>query len=328
MRRRLVRAGLAALLLLGSLGLAASACDGGATPSGGTPTPTPADGDGAPAEPRIVFYSDRGGNDDIYIMDVDGTNVVQLTDEPGRDYEPDAAPDGRTLVFASNRDDPNSSQLYLMDVDGSNVRRLTFSANGGRVIDDYAHWSPDNRHIVFQRTTVPETGGGGPDADIWMIDTETGEETQLTDTPDAWDSTPSMGADGASVLFESNRDGDFDVHRLDLETMEVTQLTDAEGTDSEAKESPDGSTIAFTSVRDGSFAIYLMDADGGNVRRLTDSGAEDRCPQWSPDGQRLTFFSTRDNDQEIYVINVDGSGETRITNSPGKDEIPDWVPGG
>jgi Tol biopolymer transport system component len=314
MRRGLLRAGLTAFLLLGLIGLAAVACDGG---DGGTATP-------AAAEPRIVFYSDRGGNDDIYIMELDGSGVVQLTTEPGRDYEPDAAPDGRTLVFASNRDDPNNSQLYLMGVDGSEVRRLTFSANGGRVIDDYAHWSPDGRHIVFQRTTIPE--GERPDADIWMIDTENGEETQLTDTPEDWDSTPSFAADGESVLFESDRDGDFEIYRLDLETMELTQLTDAPGTDSEAKESPDGTQIAFTSVRDGQFRIYLMDPDGGNVRPLTESGVENRCPQWSPDGTRLTFYSTRDGDGEIYLINVDGSGETRITNSPGKDEIPDWVP--
>lgn len=318
MRSISARAGITALGLL--LALTIVACDD----DGGDGRP---DGDdGAAAEPRIVFFSDRDGDDDIYIMGLDGSDVVQLTDEPGRDYEPDSSPDGRTLVFASNRADPNNSQLYLMDVDGSNVRRLTFSANGGRVIDDYAHWSPDGRHVVFQRTTIPE--GESPDADIWMSDTETGEETQLTDTPDAWDSTPSVGADGESVLFESNRDGDFDVYRLDLETMEVTQLTDAEGTDSEAKESPDGSRIAFTSARDGEPRIYLMDADGGNARPLVEDSADDsRCPQWSPDGERLTFYSTRDGDGEIYLINIDGTGETRLTNSPGKDEIPDWVPG-
>ncbi len=274
-----------------------------------------------------MFYSNRDGDDDIYMMEVDGSGVRQLTDEPGRDYEPDSSPDGRTLVFASQRAGEDSSQLYLMDADGSNARRLTFSSEtGARVIDDYAHWSPDGRTVVFQRTTVVSEGGG-TDADIWLIDTESGEERQLTDDPSVWDSTPSFAADGGSVLFESNRDGDFDVHRLDIETGEVVQLTDEEGSDFEAKESPDGTRVAFTSDRGGNFDIYVMDADGENVRQLTDSEAADRCPQWSPDGRQLSFYSERDGNREIYIMGADGSEQTRLTDSPFNDEVPDWVPG-
>lgn len=283
------------------------------------------DGDN-PGEPRIVFYSDRDGDDDVYIMNLDGTELEQLTNEPGRDYEADTSPDGQTLVFASQRDGPNNSLLYLMDIDGSNVRRLTEPPAEGRVIDDYAHWSPDGRHVVFQRTTAPEDGV--PDADIWMVDTQTGEETQLTDTPDSWDSTPSVSADEKSVLFESDRDGDYEIHRLDLASGDVTQLTDSQGTDAEAKESPDGKSIVFSSTRDGEYEIHVMDSDGGNVRQLTDNDAEDRCGQWSPDGTRITFYSLRDGDAELYVMNADGSEQTRLTVSPGRDEVPDWVPAG
>ncbi len=283
------------------------------------------DGDGEDG-PRLVFYSGRDGDDDIYIMSADGVDVRQLTDEPGRDYEPDSSPDGSTLVFASQRAGEDGAQLFLMNVDGSGVRRLTFSAaDGVRVTDDYAHWAPAGRRVVFQRTTIPTEGR--PDADIWMIDVETGEETRLTDTPEDWDSTPSFAADGSSVLFESNRDGDFDIYRLDIETMSVVQLTDEHGIDTEAKESPDGTRIAFSSVRDGDFELYVMGADGGNVRPLTDNDTEDRCPQWSPDGKRLSFYSERDGDREIYVMDADGSGAQRLTDSPGNDEVPDWVAG-
>ncbi len=273
---------------------------------------------------QLVFYSDRDGDDDIYIMDADGSGVRQLTDEPGRDYEADSSPDGRTLVFSSQRADDEGAQLFLMAIDGSDVRRLTLSGGeSGQVTDDYAHWSPDGGSIVFQRTTSPV--GGSPDADIWLIDVETGEERQLTDTPEDWDSTPSFAADGKSVLFESNREGGFRVQRLNLETMEVVALTSGEGTDAEAKESPDGKLVAFASTRDGGFNVYVMDADGGNVRRLTDSEADDRCPQWSPDGKMLSFYSERDGDREIYVMNADGSEQRRLTDSPGNDEVADWV---
>ena len=273
---------------------------------------------------RLVFFSDRDGDDDVYIMRADGSGVRQLTDEPGRDYEADSSPDGRTLVFASQRAAGDGVQLYLMNVDGSDVRRLTFSAGEDvKVVDDYPHWSPDGRRIVFQRTTTFEERR--PDADIWLIDVETGEEAQLTDTPDAWDSTPSFSADGSGVLFESDRDGDFDVYRLHLETMQVIQLTDEDGRDVEAKESPDGREIAFASNREGDFEIYVMDADGGNTRQLTENDAGDIYPHWSPDGQQLSFNSERDGDREVYTMGRDGSQQRRLTSSPGIDQDPHWV---
>ena len=280
-------------------------------------------GDGD-VELRLLFYSNRDGDDDVYIMRMDGTDVRQLTDEPGRDYEADSSPDGGTMVFSSQRAGDSGSRLHLMNADGSDVRQLTFgSSDEGRVTDDYAHWGPDGRRVVFQRTIAP--AGVRPDANIWLVDAETGEETQLTDTPEAWDSTPGFGADGNSVLFESNRDGDFDLYRLDLETMEVVQLNDVDGKDLAVKESPDGRQFAFTSDRDGDDEVYVMDADGGNVRPLTDNDVDDYNPHWSPDGTQILFDSERDGNDEIYVMNADGSDVRRLTTSPGRDTDPHWA---
>ena len=272
---------------------------------------------------QVVFQSDRDGGDDIYIMRQDGSDVRRLTDEPGRDYEPDSSPDGETLVFVSDRSGDGGTQLYLMGIDGSDVRPLTFSANKGEaVVDDYPHWSPSGDQIVFQRTTSIE---GDTDADIWLIDVESGEEVQLTDTPDSWESTPSFSADGESVLFESDRDGDFEIYRLDLASREVTQLTDSDGSDFEAKASPDGAQISFASERDGDFEIYVMNIDGSDVIQITNNDALDRCPHWSPDGKRFTFYSERDGNAEIYVMDADGSDQQRLTNDPARDEVPEWV---
>jgi Tol biopolymer transport system component len=275
---------------------------------------------------RLVFYSDRDGDDDIYVMEADGTGVQQLTDEPGRDYEPDAGPDSDTVLFASQREGGNSSHLYVMGIDGSDVRRLTFGdVAPDRQLDDYGEWSPDGDRIVFQRSMIPE--GEKPYADVWLLDPESGEERALTDTKEFWDSTPSVSADGESVLFESNRSGDFELYRMPIEGGEAERLTESAGIESAAKESPDGKQIAFVSDRDGDFEIYVMDADGSNVRQLTSNAERDGCPQWSPDGRRLVFYSERDGDPEIYVMNADGSDQRRLTTSPGRDQVADWVEG-
>ena len=301
------RAALAALLGLACL--LALSCGGGGT------------GDGF----RIVFDSARDGDLDIYVMNEDGTRLRQLVDEDGRDFEPDVSPDGKTIVYASQPKGSDDTRLYLMDIDGGHPRRLGASAGEGLVVsDDYPHWSPDGSSIAFQRTIATEDS---VDADVWLIDVETGEETRLTDTPDAWDSTPSFAADGKSVVFESNRDRQgTDIYRLDVSTGAVARLTAEPGNDLEAKESPDGRRIVFGSERDGDYEVYVMDAGGGNVQQLTDNDAVDRCAHWAPDGSRLSFYSERDGDREVYVMLPDGSDQRRLTDSPGNDEVPAWVP--
>ena len=74
-------------------------------------------------EPRIVFVSNHDGNWDIYSMDVNGNNLVQLTDHPASDLHPACSPDGRRIAFASGRG--VTHDLYVMDSDGNNVIRLT-----------------------------------------------------------------------------------------------------------------------------------------------------------------------------------------------------------
>lgn len=271
---------------------------------------------------RLVFYSERDGDSDIYLMDADGSNVQQLTNEAGSDYEAKASPDGSLIVFGSQRAGGENGLLYVMNVDGSGVRPLTTANEGQAVNDEYPDWSPDGRRVAFQRVTSLAEGAK---SDLWLVDIESGRETQLTDTPDVWDSTPSFAADGNSVLFENSSSGDFEIYQLRLDDMRVSQLTDSEGTEIEAKQSPDGARIAFAFERDGDFDIYVMSNDGSDLRALTDNDAADGCPQWSPDGKRISFVSERDGDMEIYLMNSDGSDQRRLTNSPGTDEVPDWV---
>ncbi len=130
------------------------------------------------------------------------------------------------------------------------------------------------------------------------------------------------------ILFQSDRDGDWEIYVMNADGSDVVQLTYNSADDEYPVWSPDGKRIAFKSNRDGNFEIYVMNADGSNQQRLTEHPSNDEDPAWSPDGKRLAFHSDRESAMEIYLMNVDGSGLTQFTKTIGKNALPAWSPGG
>ena len=130
------------------------------------------------------------------------------------------------------------------------------------------------------------------------------------------------------IVFQSNRDGNYEIYIMDVDGSNQTRLTFSDADDTEPACKFDGSKIAFTSDRDGNKEIYVMNTDGSGQTRLTNSFHNDCNPSWSPDGYKIAFSSDRDGNQEIYVMNSDGSGQTRLTNNVKNDIYPAWSPDG
>jgi len=127
--------------------------------------------------------------------------------------------------------------------------------------------------------------------------------------------------EAARILFDSNRDGHFEIYAMDVDGSNQQRLTNSLGSEGPAW-SPDRKRIAFTT---GEW-IAVMDADGASARLLTRTeGDESGGPRWSPDGKRFAFK----NKGEIYVMNVDGSDAHGLTQMGGNgSENPDWSPDG
>ena len=94
-------------------------------------------------EAKIVFYSDRDGNKEIYTMNSDGTNQTRLTFNNADDWGPTWSPNGLKIAYTSNRD--GNAEVYVMDADGTNQRRLTDHP----ARDFNPDWSPDGSRIIF-----------------------------------------------------------------------------------------------------------------------------------------------------------------------------------
>ena len=287
------------------------------------------------AQARIVFSSNRDGNWEIYVMDADGGNQQNLTNNPNDDRYPSWSPDGKRIAFVSDRDGHvmdgrPTDEIYVMDADGGNPQNLTNDPN-----DEWSpSWSPDGKRIAFASDREEPLRY----FDIYVMDADGGNQQRLTNDPRD-DRDPSWSPDGERIVFSARRDGHFEtkfavtfeIYVMDADGGNQQRLTENRKNDLGASWSPDGKRIAFASDRKGDFEnfdIYVMDADGGNPQRLTENRVYDWYPSWSPDGKRIAFAFDRNGNLEnfdIYVMDANGGNPQRLTENRHVDSRPAWL---
>lgn len=264
---------------------------------------------------QIVFYTDRDGNQEIYLMNTDGTGQTNLTGHGASDFHPAVSSDGSKIAFVSDRD--GNDEIHIMNADGSGVSQITFTSGE---TNSQPTWSPSGDRIAFTRFT------GAQNFEVFVIDTSGTGETNLTNHS-ANDGQPDWSPDGSTILFVSTRDGDEEIFRMDTDGNGVTQITTNSLSDLSPAWSPDGSRIAFQNDSLQSTDIYIMNADGSGITVLNADLAADDLPDWSPDGSQLVYQSDSSGDLEIWRIDDDGSNLTNLTSQgAADDEHPSWSP--
>jgi TolB protein len=276
-----------------------------------TPAGPPAVSEGG----KIVFYSDRKVQSDIYIMAVDGSGLQRLTDDPADDVGPAISPDGNLIVFSSKRD--GNFELYLMGSDGSNLNRLTDTAAN----ELHPTFSSDGQLIVYTVYTSSEWDDG----DIFSMDLDGTNSRQLTDDPTD-DMLPDISPDDSMIYFSSKREGNYEIYRMDIDGKNQTRLTTSEQNELSPQISPDGRKLAFSVVDFFmvTAVIRVMDLNDGTDILLADNGSVNENAMWSPEGGYLVFQTSRDGNYEVYIMDADGSNQRRLTNERTWDGWAGW----
>lgn len=276
---------------------------------------------------KIAFVSNRDGNAEIYLMNADGSNPVNLTNNPASDGDPNWSPDGRRIAFVSNRDGSNA--IYLMNADGSGQTRLLTGVD--------PEWSPDGKSIAFVRdgsVYVHRLGG---------TETRISDPATATGLPEwahhATDSTPAWSPEGSRIAYVRKWSGPTPLasgaqlyltvsNRLATPTLRAWLGSASRDPDW----SPDGTRIV---IGDHSFPVpssraVVIDVEGTGILTLPVPEGFDHvtAPVWSPDGALLaaTVYRINVSPLDIFTVNADGSSPVNLTNSPSYDASPAWQP--
>ncbi len=266
---------------------------------------------------QLIFQSTRDGRgcDQIYTMNVDGSNVKMISNG-----------DGRTTC----------SYFY------PGAKRILYSSThlGDKQCPPRPDFSKGYVWAVY------------PSFDIFTAKPDGSDLKQLTNTS-GYDAETTIRLDGKKLVFTSMRSGDLDIYSMDVDGKNVRRLTNELGYDGGPFWSYDGKQIVYRAhhpktdqqkadytdllkqnlIRPTTLEIWVMNADGSNKRQVTSNGKANFGPYFFPDGKRIIFSSNMDDPRggrnfDLYKINTDGSGLERITFNEAFDGFPMFSPDG
>ena len=210
---------------------------------------------------KVLYNAREGANLDIYRMDADGSNQVQLTAESGMNFHATTSPDGRYIAFASTRGaGPNDYNIWRMDADGRNPKQLTRGNS-----DVSPAFSPDGKWLVYQ---THESGR----PHLWKIPIDGGQPTQLTETTSL---APAVSPDGRYIAcgyWDEHLNSQLGVAVIPFEGGQPLKSFNI--TQGLVRWTADGSGLMYLDNQGGVSNVWLQPLAGGAPRQLTNFKSE------------------------------------------------------
>ncbi len=266
------------------------------------------------AESKIFFVSERTGHKEIWMMDYDGANQLQITHLGSISLSPRVSPDGSRLAFSSINKGGWEIMMYSFDLN----RMVAFPRFGGMNLSP--SWSPDGK-IAFSSSR-----NGYPN--IFVVDASGGNSRRLTNDQGP-DVSPTWNRKtGAQIAFVSGRTGLPQIYTMEADGTNLQRVTD-QGYAVSPNWSPNGQFLTFSWMRKygpgepGSNDLYLMDIASKQWVQLTHDAGRNDFPCWSPDGRHIVFQSHRSGSDQIWTMLADGTNVKQLT-FKGNNTQPNW----
>ncbi len=260
-----------------------------------------------PAAPntQIVFKSAN----DIFVMEADGSNPVNLTNTVGViEDQPAWSPDKTKIAFHSNQDDVG--EIYVMNADGTNITRLTTELGEN---DSNPTWSPDGTKIAFASRRDHLIGS------IYVMNADGTNVQRLTNALPASDDEPAWSPDGLTIAFSTNEETNLHVAKIDVTGANRARVTPNTVSATAPTWSPDGAKLACGHAdASGISQIFTVNLDGSGLVQLTTPSAQgEEHPTWSRDGARIAFDRNVAGVTHIFSITTAGTDELDLAGPAG-----------
>ena len=265
------------------------------------------------SQSQIAFVSTASGHKEIWLADVLGENIRQVTQHEYLAVAPKFSPDNKWLAYTSyHRNNPN---LYITALNSLKTTRAISYQKG---LNMAPAWAPDNSVIAV-------TLSKSANPDIYLIDIN-GKELRRLTNGEGVNVSPTWSPDGKRLAFVSDRSGSPQIYVMDVATKAVQRITYIGNENSTPSWSPKGDWIAYTGRVNGNTHILMIKPEGGTPVQLTQTAGDHESPSWSPDGRQLVFSRKRSGKQEICTIFKNGMGLRPLFNLKGAQSNPQWSP--
>ncbi|MGV8073601.1 MAG: Tol-Pal system beta propeller repeat protein TolB [Syntrophobacteraceae bacterium] len=262
---------------------------------------------------KICYVQAQGKGKEIFVVDFDGSNPVQVTRDQSITLSPAWNSDASQIAYVSYKD--GSPKIYSMSaMDGS--QRLVAGYPG---LNISPAWRPGTSQLAV-------TLSKGGNQDIYLI-SSSGEILQKLVQSWAINVSPAWSPDGKRLAFVSSETGNPQIYVLDVGSGRKNRISFSSGNYCTSPSwSPKGDWIAYNGLVGGRHNIFIVRPNGGEVHQLTHGEGDNEDPTWSPDGRMLAFSSTREGGSAIWVMPANGGAPRRLTRQGSGQQLPDWSP--